>query len=88
MEEPKVKHQSKMKTRSTGKTARMMEEVGSPANRFFPKRQLKKMYPPGSSSSAYTEDSPLPNLHHPDYKRGKKPKGLFDGASGDTLSGQ
>ena len=25
------------------------------------------MYPPDSGSSAYTEDSPIPNLHHPDY---------------------
>ena len=52
---------------STGKTDAMLAECSSPEIKFFGKNRLKKMYEPGSGSSAYTEDSPVPNLHHPDY---------------------
>ena len=52
---------------STGKTDAMLAGLGSPEIKFFGKNRLKKMYEPGSGSSAYTEDSPVPNLHHPDF---------------------
>ena len=71
-----AKHEAKMKTESTGKTQRMMATLSSPARNFFPESQLKRMYPPDSGSSSYTEPSP-PNLHHPDVKKSKKePRGL------------
>ena len=52
---------------STGKTDAMLAECSSPEIKFFGKNRLKKMNPPDSGSSAYTEDSPVPNLHHPDF---------------------
>ena len=61
--------EAKVKKVSTGRTAAMLAEngLGSPEINVFGMRRLKKMYPPDSGSSAYTEDSPIPNLHHPDY---------------------
>ena len=75
MEPPKKV--AKVKKESTGKTARMLEEAGSPQVAFFGVNQLKKMYTPDTGSSAYTEDSPV-NLHHPDYQEKTMVKqGLF-----------
>ena len=73
-EEGPPKKVAKIKTESTGKTARLLEEVGSQQVALFGVSQLKKIYTPDSGSSAYTEAS-LVDLHHPDYQ--KKPKGLF-----------
>ena len=71
------KHEPKMKTESTGKTQRMLATLSSPERNFFPESQLKRMRPPGSGSSSYTE-APPPNLHHPDVKKAKnEPRGLF-----------
>ena len=65
------------KTKSTGKTARMLQEFRHGELEFFGLRMLKRMYEPGTGSSAYTEDSPPVNLHHPDYQKSKKPKSIF-----------
>ena len=72
----KRKHedQPKVKTVSTGKTDALLAGLSSPETSFFTKKKLKEMYPPDSGSSAYTVDSPVPNLHHPDFiKEDKKP---------------
>ena len=64
------------KTKSTGKTARMLQEFREGELEFFGLPMLKKMYEPGTGSSAYTENSPV-NLHHADYQKSKKPKSIF-----------
>ena len=65
------------KYKSTGKTARMLHEISSEEREFFGVDLLKKIYEPGTGSSAYTENSPV-NLHHPDYQKPKKqPKNIF-----------
>jgi hypothetical protein len=70
----KREDEPKVKTVSTGKTDAMLAECGSPEINFFGKKRLKQIYPPDSGSSAYTEDSPVPNLHHPDFiKKDEKP---------------
>ena len=66
---------------STGKTDAMLAECSSPEITFFGKNRLKKMYEPGSGSSAYTKDSPVPNLHHPDSRHGFTPPGSTAKAS-------
>ena len=70
----KREDEPKVKTVSTGKTDVLLAGLSSPETSFFTKKKLKEMYPPDSGSSAYTVDSPVPNLHHPDFiKEDKKP---------------
>ena len=65
---------------STGKTAKMLGEVATtPEREFFGVNLLKKMNPPGTGSSAYTDADPV-NLHHPDFIK----KELWKKADGDA----